>query len=175
MSGTVVDQIAGDHGGFVEFTEKEGAGTTCSVFIPSIAASVGADPRRGGGVRGGSGELLLVVDDEETIRRLMVGALEKAGYRAIAASDGARAVEVFSENRREIAAVLMDLELPVMGGVAAIRAVRELEPECPIVALTGRAEGMRRSGQLGEGGVSFLCKPFTPSVLVRTVRDALNG
>ena len=165
----LVDVIAKEHGGFVEVAPREPAGTVSSVFLPVMTESSSPEPPPVAADRvPGCGELVLVVDDEDTIREVISKTLQHQGYRTAAAADGAEAVAVFADRRGEIAAVLMDLEMPVMNGRAAIRALRKLDPSCPIVALTGLVD---RSS--GIEGVESLHKPFTPPTLLRVVRALL--
>src|SRR5450756_3201869 len=76
----------------------------------------------------GNGELILVVDDEESIRAMTVRALQAHGYRTLAARDGAAAMTLYASHRNDIQVVVTDLMMPIMDGVATIRALRKLSP-----------------------------------------------
>ena len=122
----------------------------------------------------GRGELLLVVDDEEVIRAVVVETLEKHGYRTAVASNGSEALRIFAASRGEIAAVIIDLEMPVMDGREAIRELRELNPACPVVAVSGDVEACARIGESIGGAWATLRKPFSLSSLLGVVRKVLD-
>lgn len=126
-----------------------------------------AEPERG------HGELVLVVDDEPTIRDVCSETLEAFGYRAVTAADGAEAVALFARSHGEIAAVVTDLSMPVMDGPAAIRAIRRLDRLVPIVAMSGLADRFSLDELNQQGLTAFLEKPFAVEELLAHLGDAL--
>ena len=121
----------------------------------------------------GRGEVILVVDDEPAIRNVCSEALEAFGYRVLTAADGAEAVALFATYGGEIAAVITDLAMPVMAGPAAIRAIRRLDRQVPILAMSGLADRADRD-ELEELGISaFLGKPFAAVELLSHLGEAL--
>lgn len=131
------------------------------------AAPVGEQPGAG------TGEMILVVDDEPTIRDVCSETLESFGYRALTAADGAEAVALFARHGGEVAAVVTDLAMPIMDGPAAIRSIRRLSRLVPILAMSGRAD---RHGieEIEEYGISaFLTKPFSAADLLLRLGEAL--
>lgn len=110
---------------------------------------------------GGKSPTVLVVDDSADIREVLRFLLEKGGYRVVEAADGQEAVEAA---RRECPAlVLMDLGLPVMDGVSAMRAIREAEALCdvPVIVLSG-FDHEHREAAVAAGCSAFLQSPSTP-------------
>ena len=87
----------------------------------------------------GSGECVLVVDDEEDIRSVTKRTLERFGYRVLVAANGAEAVSTFVHHRSEIAVVLTDMAMPVMDGPATIQALRAIDPGVRIIGSSGLA------------------------------------
>lgn len=126
-----------------------------------------AEPERG------HGELVLVVDDEPTIRDVCSETLEAFGYRAVTAANGAEAVAVFARLDGEVAAVLTDLAMPIMDGPSAIRAIRRLDRLVPIVAMSGLADRFGLDGISEEGITAFLEKPFAAEELLAHLGEAL--
>ena len=101
---------------------------------------------------------VLVVEDSADIRMMMRILLEMDGYRVIEAADGLRAIELAVEERPAL--IMMDLNLPLMDGLAATVRIREYLPDVPIVALSGHASEDYRSAALAVGCTDYLIKPL---------------
>jgi CheY-like chemotaxis protein len=106
-----------------------------------------------------SGEgLVLVVDDEESVRTLMSRMLESFDFHVIEAVDGRDAVEKFSAHAEAITAVLLDVTMPVMSGLEAFKQIRHLKPDVPVLFMSGyMSEGELRNLN---GATDFIQKPF---------------
>jgi CheY-like chemotaxis protein len=120
----------------------------------------------------GNGEMILVIDDESSILIITKQTLEAFGYRVLTATDGAEAVAVYAEHKNEIAAILTDMMMPIMGGAAVIRALRKINPAVKIVA----ASGLTANGGIAtESGVKqTLIKPYTAEMLLKAMRTILE-
>jgi two-component system, cell cycle sensor histidine kinase and response regulator CckA len=117
--------------------------------------------------------LILVVDDEEVVRALAAQALERAGFATLLARDGREAVDLIRERGKEVAAVVLDLTMPNLGGAEAFRQIREMRSDLPVILSSGylAAEATERFSTLGFFG--FVQKPYLPQDLVRTVQEAV--
>jgi two-component system, cell cycle sensor histidine kinase and response regulator CckA len=117
---------------------------------------------------------VLIVDDEENIRQITKGTLEKFGYQVLTADDGTEALAAYTEHRDKIALVLTDMAMPHMDGTATIRVLKKLNPALKIIA----ASGLSSPEQLAEinalGVNIFLSKPFTAEKLLVAISEALN-
>jgi len=168
--------IVRSHGGFVQVESQPGRGSLFQLHLPAHATAAApvspdalpADPPRG------EGELILVVDDESLIRSVTQRTLEAFGYRVILAADGARAISQFVLRRSDVALILTDMMMPVMDGSALMGAVHRLDPELPIIAVSG----LESSGKVAEasslGVTHFLPKPYSTVSLLSLIKRVLR-
>jgi two-component system cell cycle sensor histidine kinase/response regulator CckA len=119
-------------------------------------------------------ETVLVVDDEESFRKVVVRQLQNAGFAAIEARDGTEAIQVFAERQREIIAVLLDLVMPNTSGGETLAMLRYYAPALPVVVTSGYSELDALSLKEAERGVGFLRKPFTAAELTTELRRVIN-
>jgi two-component system cell cycle sensor histidine kinase/response regulator CckA len=124
--------------------------------------------------RPAGGYTVLVVDDEEPVRRLAVRMLTWAGYQAIEARHGREALDAIQQHTGPVHLVLTDIKMPGMNGRELGRFVEERWPGKPILYMSGFASEVFRGGLL-EPGAPFLAKPFTQEDLATKVRSLLSG
>jgi two-component system, cell cycle sensor histidine kinase and response regulator CckA len=172
---STVYSIVKSHGGFVNVLTSEGEGTTFSVFFPAVLDTAEPQPDHDGRMPEtvGDDEMVLVVDDEQFILELTRETLESAGYRVITASDGVQALERYRELRNEIDVVITDLMMPEMDGITAIRELKSIRADLPIIAASG-VSGDRVGEALDAGASTFLAKPFTAEVICRVLQEVLH-
>jgi CheY-like chemotaxis protein len=121
----------------------------------------------------GNGELILVVDDEESILRVVKMILENKGYRIITAHDGPGGAAIFEREVNAINVVLTDISLPLMDGLALIRSLKKIKPSVPFIASTGESQNIYAQ-ELEELGVTnLLTKPYDTQKLLEALRQAL--
>lgn len=176
---STVVAIARSHGGFMHLTSEEGRGSTFDVFFP-----VAATPAAAGEVHGpapalprGSGELVLVVDDEAPIREVARQALENFGYRVAIAAHGAEAMSRYAQHPHLFAAVVLDTAMPVMDGPATLSALRSINPSVRVIIASGQADDETNWADLSanDADIAFLRKPYTAELLIRTLHHLLLG
>jgi CheY-like chemotaxis protein len=117
---------------------------------------------------------ILVVDDEENLRRTMSMALETEGYEVSTAADGPEGVRRFRE-RKGWDLILLDQRMPGMDGLEVLGRIREIDPEARVVMVTAYATIELAVEAMRAGATDFLRKPFTPDVLRGAVRGALTA
>jgi two-component system, cell cycle sensor histidine kinase and response regulator CckA len=167
--------IVKSHGGFINVYSELHKGSQFSVYLPALdmpgtidSAAAQTD------LPLGNGELILVVDDEESIREITRGTLETFGYTVLTASDGTEALALYADKKNEIAIVLTDMVMPFMDGPATIRALQRMNPKVRIIAASGLGTGHRAGEGTLEGVSVFLNKPYTAEKLLKTLADVLR-
>ena len=167
--------IVKSHGGFVSLYSEVDKGTTFKIFLPANMSNEIYE-LKDTTTRSllGHGELVLIIDDEETILQVTKMILEEKGYRVLAAHDGPEAVAIFAREMNSISAVVTDISLPFMDGIAVIRSLKKIRSSIPIIASSGH-DRHSRAGQLQELGVKhLLVKPYDTCKLLEVLRDALH-
>ena len=167
--------IARSHGGFVRVYSEPGKGTTFKVYLPArTGTSSPTAGRRAVELPRGHGELILVVDDEPSVRLVTQQTLEAFGYRAILASDGAEALAIYARREAEIAVVLTDMMMPVMDGPATIQVLRKMNPGLLVIAASGLVANDYAAKFADLGVLHFLPKPYTAETLLKALQKILE-
>jgi PAS domain S-box-containing protein len=167
--------IVKSHRGFLALYSEPGRGTTFRIFLPATGIEPAAVKPTTSQLVQGNNELILVIDDEEGIRRVTTNTLEKNNYRALEAKDGPEALALFAQQMDSIQLVITDLMLPYMDGLALARALTKMKPDIAIIASTGQGEQTSMSELQSLGVKNFLSKPYDSERLLRTVHEALTG
>ena len=175
---STVRGIVASHHGFVELHTEVGRGTTFRVFFPAIEG--GSNPpvtRSPFAVPMGQDELVLVVDDDAAIRSLLATALGNHGYRVVSCADGVDAIAFFATDPGRAALVITDVDMPNIGGLTLARALLQLRPDIPIVAISGLIDDKTPGSEafeLKRLAHAFLRKPFKAEELLATVHRLLH-
>ena len=159
--------------GYVFADSTAGHGSTLRIFLPMATEPL--SPRTRSGVAGGdgSGETVLVVDDEPVVRAMMLRALREAGYQVLDAQDGASALARARDHAGRIDVLVTDLAMPGMRGRELARTMAQQLPGLRVLFVSGFAgDEVERLGLL-EAGRPFLSKPFAPELLVDRIRQLL--
>jgi hypothetical protein len=167
--------IVKSHGGFINVYSEVGKGTTFKIYLPVEEEARIEQPQKYGkmDLPQGSGQTILIVDDEELIRITTKVALQNYGYRALEASDGAEALGLFVKHREQIKAVLVDMVMPIMDGEATIRALRKIDPGIKIIGMSGLAENGKYKA-MHDVANAFIEKPFTAEKLLKSIAKVVG-
>lgn len=119
-------------------------------------------------------ESILIVDDEERMRKLIKDFLTNKGYHILQAEDGEKALEIYQENKSKIMLVLLDVMMPKLDGWSVLRQIRQENKELPIIMLTARGEEQDELFGFELGVDEYISKPFSPKILVARVEAILK-
>ena len=122
-----------------------------------------------------SSGIILVADDEEIVRKTTQAALKSFGYTVIMAEDGQVAVDLFRKRAHEIAVVILDVTMPVMGGEEALREIRAIRPDARVILSSGYSEAEAVQQFSAERTVVFIQKPYRVAKLGEVVRQVLEA
>jgi len=172
-----VKEVVAFHGGQIRIESEEGKGTRFLVYLPMHEA--GVEPRKVTGAhqvqqtnpRG----LILLVDDEEVVRRSFARLLRQAGHMVLEAADGVKAVDTYRQAYPRPNLVILDLDMPVLSGEETQDRLLEVDPRIRILFVSGHDEPSRESAVHARGALGFLRKPCKAQVLLGAVSDALDG
>jgi two-component system, cell cycle sensor histidine kinase and response regulator CckA len=165
--------IIRQHQGVIKVQSQIGQGTQFRVYLPAAEAAI-VQAKDEQPHLAGQGELVLVVDDEPLIQQVTQTSLEASNYRVLLASTGIEAIAVYAEYQHEIAVVLMDMMMPAMDGVTAIRMLQKLNPDLKVIATSGLASNNQLTETLGPAVKAFLPKPYTPNELLASLQTVLQ-
>jgi CheY-like chemotaxis protein len=170
-----VRQLINAHGGFLEFESKIGKGTRFTMYLPA-AMKTPADVATVAPavLPQGNSQLVLIADDEASVREITKATLENYGYRVLLAGDGTEAVARVAAQGQDIDLMVTDLRMPHMDGLAAVRAIRRLMPGLPVITVSGSPDehaDVERSGLAVQG---MLTKPLGAAMLLTEVARVLH-
>ena len=167
--------IIKQHGGYVYVKSAPGHGTTFDIYFPAADAAVAARAGVAPGGKVGSGEVVLVVEDDELVRAVLVRALRETGFEVVPASNGAEALDIAGKRQQRLDAVITDLAMPGLRGRELAERLEQLRPGVPVLFVSGHADDEVARRGLLDPGQPFLQKPFDPEVIGVKVRELLDS
>ena len=173
--------LVGEYDGAISVSSQVGRGTrfvlTFPAALPQPRTRIGVPTNALPGVQGNSPSMshtILVVDDEELLRKAVRRMLQRAGFDVLVASDGADAIRKYAACDPRPSLVLMDLDMPVMGGEQAMRIIRGLDETVQLVVVTGHHDESREHRLRSEGVLAVIRKPVCPNDLVQRIKRMLG-
>lgn len=166
--------IVKNHDGFLQVSSEPGKGTQFQIYLPAIVGAT-LENTRDEIVLQGSEQVVLIVDDEIAVQQTNQALLENYQFRTLAAYDGREAIDLYRAHQQEIDAVIIDIMMPNMDGLTAIRHLRQINPRAKIIAVSGLPSNRRQV--LLAGADVFLSKPYTAQELLMAMQElmAIDG
>lgn len=163
------------HGGAITVQSAVGQGTEFHIYLPLAETYVGPREREISYdlQKRGKGQIILVIDDEPVIRAMASTLLEEAGYKTLTAQNGQEGVDIYRDNRDKIEAVIVDMVMPVLDGLEAMKLLKKINPEVRVLAASGFSRNEKINQMLHEGARGFLHKPYTLGELIDKLHQAL--
>jgi len=170
---SVVYGIVSDHGGLIEVESKESSGTTVRLLFGSCPHPVLSQHGRVPATScDGSGETILIAEDNHQVRAILTTAMANKGYHVIQAVNGVDAARVFHDHKSELDLVVLDYELPKRSGLSCLEEFRRHKPSIAAIMITGNAAFDAEA--ISGSNVELLRKPFRLDQLTVLIHTQLH-
>ena len=173
LGATTVYEIVKSQGGMVGVSSNPGGGTQIDLYFLAVDEPADQTEPNQGSTDPGTGPTLLVVDDDDMVRMAIQRMLAHLGYRSMVAASGEEALAIYEQSGSEIDAVILDITMPGVGGVATFHALREIDSQVKVIISSGDPlnPAIREIEALG---ISFMMpKPFHTEQLARAIQQTL--
>jgi len=169
----VVYGIVRQHRGMVHCYSEEGLGTSFKIYLPALEQAAQSLVHKPQPQVSGGAEHILVAEDDEHVRSVVVKILERAGYKVQSVEDGEVACRILSETHVDL--VLIDVAMPGLACREVVSRIHSLRPDTPIVLTSGYPAGSNMSALVTQTGFELLTKPYDPDRILKVVRGALDA
>ena len=174
----MVFKVIQDSGGWVDVSSQVGEGTSFNVYLPGkpgVSVQKTSVTTIDLEALVGNKEMILLADDEETIRKMGKVMLEKLGYRVWLCSDGQEAVSVFRDNRSKIHALVLDMTMPNLTGKETLLQILKIDPKAKIILASGYTQEGTAEDLIKLGARDFIQKPYTIVPLAKSLKALFNA
>jgi PAS domain S-box-containing protein len=167
--------IVRQHHGMINVHSELGVGTTFRIYLPMSESSLKAAPDTKATIAPGGTEVILLAEDDESVRNLAQRFLEKAGYTVLAANNGEDAIRLFDSRAEDIGLAMLDVVMPSLGGRSVFNHIREIGAQIPVLFTSGYSSGGVHTNFVLEEDMQLIQKPYSRDELLSIVRKALDS
>jgi CheY-like chemotaxis protein len=172
---STVASIVKHRRGLLDVKTESGKGTEFRIYLPAIETpEIDESELDDTPVPEGNGELILVMDDEESVREMTKSALESYGYKVVTALNGLHGIARFEEHKDDIRLVITDSDMPYLDGLSALCSIQQLKPGIPAIIASGTSHDPDNFQQLDMSAIYNLGKPFGMKDLLSSVAKMLE-
>jgi CheY-like chemotaxis protein len=171
----IVNRLVGLMGGEIKVISQLGKGSTFYFQILYEAVEDIVEPPETIGKERGKGRIILVAEDNDLNYRLIETLLTKKDFDVVRATNGEDAISIYKTKRDEICLILMDVQMPVLGGLEATKVIRKYNGDVPIIAITAHAMKGDQEKFLEAGCTDYISSPFEPSGLLEKIDQIRDG
>ncbi len=167
--------IVKNHNGYINVESELGIGTTFSIYLPASTKPLETSSKNTANDVKQGREIILVAEDEDMMRDLLVEMLDSGGYEVITAENGKEALNIYRDQFDKIDLVILDMVMPELNGPEAFRKLKEINPEVKVLFSSGYDEQTQSQDILNEGVLGFLQKPYGVNDLLNKIRTLIDS
>lgn len=171
---SMVHGIVSQHGGYVRCYSEPGRGTSFKIYFPVSAGEFISDTTLTREMPAFGTETILLVDDDDRIRDMGTQMIEIGGYEVIVARSGEEALVIYATKRAEISLVILDLNMPGMGGTRCLEELLRINPDIRVIVASGYSSNGLAKDEKGIGERGFISKPYDAKGILTAIRKVLD-
>jgi PAS domain S-box-containing protein len=171
----IIYGIVRQHDGFTHVYSEEGKGTSFKIYFQATHVAPEDRVERELPDVTGKGECILVAEDEESVRESISAILEESKYTVVEACNGEDAVEKFKSHKDEIQLLILDVIMPGLNGKETLEEILKVAPDTKVIFTSGYTADVIRRKKVSEQDVHFVSKPIVPNILLKKIREVLEG